>query len=94
VDGILMTFMGVWGGVIEKYQEELVPSLRWVMVSRLDYGTTLWCGDQALEESFPVLYSIGHIKDALVVDYLELSSSSLLINNNNKRYLVVLTSGI
>ena len=51
---------------------------------KIRFWHNLWCEDQALKESLPVLYSIGHIKDALVVDYLELSSSSLLINNNNK----------
>jgi hypothetical protein len=33
-----------------------------------------WCGDHALKEAFLDLYSIARVKDAFVVDHLELSS--------------------
>jgi len=33
----------------------------------------LWCGDQALKKTFSVMYSIARVKDASMVDYLELS---------------------
>jgi len=36
----------------------------------------LWCGDKALTEAFPELYSIACMKDASVVVHLELSSGS------------------
>lgn len=35
-----------------------------------------WCGDQALKEAFPNLYSIARIKDAFVADHLQVSSDS------------------
>jgi hypothetical protein len=34
----------------------------------------MWCADQVLKETFPNLYSIAHVKDASVADYLELST--------------------
>jgi hypothetical protein len=36
----------------------------------------MWCGDTVLKEAFPVLFEIARVKDASVVDNLELLGGS------------------
>jgi hypothetical protein len=49
----------------------------------------LWCGDQALKKTFSVIYSIARVKDASMVDYLELSSDSYQWNVSFIRVLMI-----
>jgi hypothetical protein len=44
--------------------------------SNIRFWHDLWCGDRALKEYFPILYSIAHVQDASMADYLELSGGS------------------
>jgi len=37
-------------------------------------GFRIWCGERALKSSFPEFYSVALKKEALVSDYMDLSS--------------------
>jgi hypothetical protein len=72
----------VWDGVMEKYKEGLG---KFSSHTRFEVGEDstivsvwhdMWCGDRPLKEVFLELYSIVSVKDASMVDYLELSSYS------------------
>jgi hypothetical protein len=44
--------------------------------SKIKLWHDIWCEDQALKVTLPILYSIGRFKEAAMVDHLELSSAS------------------
>ena len=44
--------------------------------SKIRFLHAMWYRDQTLKETFPKLYRIARIKNAFVVDHLELTSGS------------------
>ena len=54
-----------------------------------DSNIRFWhtCGDQALKEAFPDLYSITCVKDASMTDHLELSHGSHKCNAWNVSFI-------
>lgn len=53
--------------------------------SKIRLWHDVWCGDQALKIAFPNLFSIAHLKEAAMSDYLELSSAFHQWNVNSLR---------
>jgi hypothetical protein len=41
---------------------------------RIRFWHGIWCGERALKSSFPEFYSVALKKEALVSDYMDLSS--------------------
>jgi hypothetical protein len=48
--------------------------------SRIRFWEDIWCGDQALKDAFPVLYSIANNKGASIADNMELSNGTIQWN--------------
>jgi hypothetical protein len=45
--------------------------------SKVSFWHDCWCGDLALKEAFPVLFSIAHAKDATVAVFMDFSRGTI-----------------
>jgi hypothetical protein len=59
---------------VEEYQEKVGDG------ARTKFWHDLWCGDRVLKEAFPILFGIARMKDASVVDNMEVLGSSIQWN--------------
>jgi hypothetical protein len=46
----------------------------------IHFWDDIWCGERALKSSFPKFYSLARDKEALVSDYMDLSSPHIIWN--------------
>lgn len=80
VDGVLMRFVGAYGvGLWKNFKKgwgEFSSHTKFEVGDgfRIKFWYDVWCGDQALKETFIVLFYLARCKDASMVDHLEFSS--------------------
>jgi hypothetical protein len=48
--------------------------------SKIRFWDDVWCGDRALKEEYPGLFSIARLKEASIADNMECSSNSIQWN--------------
>ena len=73
--------LGLWQN-IRKGWETFKGFTRHLVVdgTRISFWHDLWCGDTVLKVAFPVLFGIACVKDAFVVDKMEVLEGSIQWN--------------
>ena len=73
----------LYGVSLWKYIRRVWGQLSWHVKfdvgsgTRLKFWHDLWCGEAVLQETFPKLYPIPQVKDALVADHLQVRNDSV-----------------